>query len=67
MSESKAIEAPKLTLDRDNKAINLDTNMVVQGIAVFGPRPTASPAEESPITAMQRWSEFRQSPAPKVE
>jgi hypothetical protein len=56
-----------LTLDRDNKVINLDTNMVVQGIAVFGPRPTASPAEESPITAMQRWSEFRQSPAPKAE
>jgi hypothetical protein len=28
-----------LTLDRDNKVINLDTNMVVRGIAVFGPRP----------------------------
>lgn len=67
MSESKPIKAPRLILDRDNKVIDLDTNTPAQGIAVFGPRPGALPAQESPTVAMQRWSEFRQTPAPKAE
>jgi hypothetical protein len=62
MSESKVIKAPRLILNKDNIVINLDTNKPAHGIAVFGSRSApALPADESPITAMERWSEFRQS------
>jgi hypothetical protein len=67
MTESNLVKAPRLILDKDNKVIDLDAGATVQGIAVFDPRPAASPAGESPITAMKRWSAFRQSPAKKAE
>lgn len=59
MPESKLIEAPSFTLDEANKVVNSNTGEPAEGIVVFGPQPTALP-EESPITTMERWSEFRQ-------
>jgi len=73
MPESEAIKAPRLILDKDNNVINLDTGTKAPGIRAFGARPAPFRAEErlgsreSPITAIQRWSRFRQSPAPKAE
>jgi hypothetical protein len=61
MSDSNLIKAPRYGLNEDKKVIDLDANMPVEGIAVFGERSAALPAEESPITAMKRWSKFRQS------
>jgi hypothetical protein len=67
MSDSNLIKAPRYGLNEDKKVIDLDANTPVEGIAVFGERPAALPAEESPITAMKRWSEFRQSSATKAK
>ncbi len=73
MPQSEPINAPRLILDKDNNVINLDTGAQAKGIRAFGARSAAVPAEEnaapreSPITAIQRWSRFRQSPAPKAE
>jgi hypothetical protein len=64
---SKPIEAPRLSVDEDNRVINLDTAAPERGIVVFGPKSPASCGEESPTMAMRRWSEFRQSPVHKNE
>jgi hypothetical protein len=60
MAESKPIKAPRFTLGKDNKVVVLDDGKPAEGIAVFEARSNV-PADESPITAMQRWSAFRQA------
>jgi hypothetical protein len=67
MSDSNLIKAPRYILNMERKVVNLDANTPVEGIAVFGERPAALLAEESPITAMRRWGDFRQSSSKKPE
>jgi hypothetical protein len=59
------VAAPRLSLDKTNNVINLDTNETLSGIVTFGARVTTAAPDESPITAMQRWSAARQS-SPKA-
>ncbi len=64
MAETKLVKAPRFVLDKDRRVIDLNSRVPVEGIVVFDPRPVefpGSPAEESPLSAMKRWSEFRQS------
>jgi hypothetical protein len=65
MVDSHLIKAPRLVVDADKHVINVDANSPAAGIAVLGEVPPSSTAEECPITAMQRWSAFRQSPVKK--
>jgi hypothetical protein len=64
---TEKIQAPRLVLTKNNRVMNADTNSPANGVAVFGPGPSASQPEEGPTTIMKRWSEFRQSPMPKAE
>jgi hypothetical protein len=61
--DRKSEVEPKLTLNKEREVVNAGSGVAVPGTVVFDARSTSAMTYESPISAMQRWSEFRQSRA----